>query len=91
MQNDKIYLKVVTEIPRKRRLKMAYNVSTSGGQKIPAIRFSAQYLHELGFRVGGMFDMIINDDNSLTLVPVPEGADGVDAGAEKLFDGEENT
>jgi len=88
MQNDKLYIKVAVEVPRKRRLKMAYNVSTANGQKIPAIRFSAQYLHELGFRVGGLFDMIINDDNSLTLVPVTDNAET--NGSEKLFDGDES-
>ena len=90
MQSDKVMIRVVTEIPRKRRLKMAYNVSTANGMKIPAIRFSAQYLHELGFKVGGMFDLIINDDNTLTLVPLPEGDPNEADASDKLFTNEES-
>lgn len=66
MQDD--FIQVKTRIRRKRILKTAYNQSpTDRNIKIPAIRFSGGYLEDLGFVVGGQYQMTVNDDNSITL------------------------
>lgn len=62
---------IPTKRARTRRLKVAYNNSqVNPGHKVAAIRFSGTYLEDLGFNVGDYFDMIINNDHSLTLRPV---------------------
>lgn len=61
---------VPSPIQKSRILKMAYNkVPKNDGTKtmMPAIKFSGQYLEVLGFKVGGFFELIINDDHSLTI------------------------
>lgn len=61
------FIEVKTRIKRKRILKTAYNVSPTDSSKIPAIRFSGNYLEDLGFVVGGQYELTVNDDNSITL------------------------
>ena len=63
------YVEVTAKLRRKRTLKVAYNKSPSDDTKIPAIRFSGDYLEGLGFIVGGKYDLTINEDKSITLTP----------------------
>ena len=67
------FIEVKTRIRRKRTLKTAYNQSPTDGTRIPAIRFSGGYLEDLGFVVGGQYELTVNQDNSITLRPKPEG------------------
>lgn len=73
--NDLIELRM--KIRRTRTLKMAYNQSPSDGRKIPAIRFSGEYLEGLGFVVGGHYDLVVQEDSSILLIPKPPKADVV--------------
>ena len=57
-----------------RRLKMAYNISQTNGDKIAAVRFSGQYLEGLGFSADGYMDMTINDDQSITIRAISKEA-----------------
>lgn len=71
MTNDTVNL--TTPMKRRRRLRVAYNLSqTEPDRKVAAIRISGQYLESLGFKVGGFLDMEINDDRSITLRPVTD-------------------
>jgi len=75
------FITVKTKMRRKRILKMAYNQSPSDGSKIPAIRFSGGYLEDLGFVVGGQYELTVQDDGSIVLKPLPpevsdDGAQG---------------
>jgi len=65
------YIQVRTRIRRTRRLKMAYNTSPTDGSKISAVRFSGSYLEDLGFVVGGHYQLTVNDDGTITLKPLP--------------------
>ena len=53
----------------RRRLTVAYNKAPNGGVS-PAIRFSGTFLEHLGFVAGEQYELIINDDLSLTIRPV---------------------
>lgn len=59
---------------RRRRLRLAYNYTSSpnGKRKLPAIKFSGDYLSALGFLIDGYFDLTINDDSTITLKAVPQ-------------------
>lgn len=65
---------VTSRMRRLRLLKMGYN-SVNGSQRIPAIRMAGAYLNDLGFSADGYFQMIVNDDLSLTIKPISK-ADG---------------
>lgn len=52
--------------------KSIHTVGVAG--KSPAIRFAGRHLAALGFKVGGQFEIIINDDRSLTIRPREENA-----------------
>jgi hypothetical protein len=61
-------IRIPVKMKRKRRLKVAFNQSQSEpGRKVAAIRFSGFWLEDVGFEVGKPFDLIINEDRSLTL------------------------
>lgn len=69
--SDLEIVRLATPVAKRRVLRMSYNVSQSeqSTKKLPAIRFSGQYLADLGFDVAGFFEMIINDDHSITIRP----------------------
>ena len=77
------FVEVTAKLRRKRTLKVAYNKSPSDGSKIPAIRFSGDYLEGLGFVVGGKYELTINEDRTITIKPIgQEGkTDGTEATA----------
>jgi len=64
-------IKIASRMKRRRKLKVAYNMSqTEPDRKIAALRMSGTYLENLGFVVGEYFLMVINDDLSITLRPI---------------------
>ena len=77
--SDKNTVEIKTRLRRTRRLRMGQNKSQTDGSAIAAIRISGLYLHDLGFEPYGFFDMVIQDDGSLSIKPVPteEGVDAV--------------
>lgn len=60
-ESEKVVL--TTTIDRK----SIHTVGVAG--KSPAIRFAGKHLSDLGFKVGGKFEITINDDGSLTIRP----------------------
>ena len=67
------FIEVRTKIRRRRVLKTSYNQSPGDRSvKIPAIRFSGSYLEDLGFAIGGNYEMVVNPDNTITLRALPE-------------------
>lgn len=61
-------IRIPTTLKRHRTLRVAYNMATNDRTKrVPTIRISGAYLQDLGFVVGGYFQLTINDDHSLTL------------------------
>ncbi len=68
LNND--FIEVKTRIRRRRRLKMAFNKQQGDNAKVPAIRFSGFWMGDLGFDVDGEYDLLVNQDGSITLTPV---------------------
>ena len=78
MSNTELdFIEVTTRIRRTRVLKTAYNQSPTDGTKIPAIRFSGGYLEDLGFSVGGKYELTVNTDNSISLRALPDDGEDV--------------
>jgi len=65
------FVEVQTKMRRRRVLKMAWNRKPKDQLKIPAIRFSGNYLEDLGFVVDGFFELIVQEDRSILLKPLP--------------------
>ena len=73
MTDDTIEIK--TTVKRNRRIKIGYNVipgSDGPKKKVAAIRFSGEYLENLGFEIGKYLQMTINRDKSITLRPIKD-------------------
>jgi hypothetical protein len=74
MTNETVTVEVT--MPSRRILKMAYNRSVAKETKLfPAIRFSGDWLAQLGFSHDGYFSVTVNKDKSLTLRPCDAKAD----------------
>lgn len=65
-------IEVTSKIKKTRVSKMTYNLSQSSNRRVPAIRISGEYLEDIGFAVGGYFELTINDDMSITLRPATQ-------------------
>jgi len=61
------YIEVSTKILRRRILRVAYNRNPTDKKMIPCLRFSGSYLDDLGFVVGGHYELTINEDNTITI------------------------
>ena len=73
-------VRLISAVQRSRILKMGYNKSATDGSKIPAIRFSGQYLESLGFHHNGKFMMTINDDMTITLKAIEKESENESSG-----------
>lgn len=78
--NDTVEVK--TRLKRRRVLKMAYNRSQTDGRRVATIRCSGAYLEDLGFRHDGYFELVINDDRSITIRPCEGGGSDVEEAGE---------